>query len=214
MASHLIVGSPKTTQKIAAELFPIPLGNHPDCLIINEDTSLKIEQVRNVKHFLTRKPYQYDHQIILIVDAHKLTIPAQNALLKTLEEPPKHAVIILTSAYPDKLLPTIISRCTIHQPNYEKSLPHDTDSFHQITLNVKTLKVGQKMSLAGEYAYPKTKAIGLCQQALHYFHQQLAGNPNPNLAHNATLAQKTLTRLESNVDPKLSLEHFFINLLV
>ena len=61
------------------------------------------------------KPYAGPHKIYIIPDAEKLTIPAQNALLKTLEEPPEYAVILLIADGTSAFLPTILSRCVILQ---------------------------------------------------------------------------------------------------
>lgn len=59
------------------------------------------------------RPYNSDHKIYIIDDADKMNIPAQNAILKTLEEPPEYGVIILLTRNVERLLPTIISRCIV-----------------------------------------------------------------------------------------------------
>ncbi len=57
------------------------------------------------------RPYSGNYKIYIVDDAQKMTIQAQNALLKTIEEPPAYAVIILLTTNPDAFLPTILSRC-------------------------------------------------------------------------------------------------------
>ncbi len=57
------------------------------------------------------KPYSSPYKIYIIDEAQKLTLQAQNALLKTIEEPPAYAVVMLLADNPDALLPTISSRC-------------------------------------------------------------------------------------------------------
>jgi DNA polymerase III delta' subunit len=86
--------------------------NYPD-LVILEPTgpSIGIEQVYGVTQALGLSRYYTDGKRVVIVDeAHLLTLEAQNALLKTLEEPPLGTVIILVSHMPERLLPTILSR--------------------------------------------------------------------------------------------------------
>ena len=87
--------------------------NHPDLLYFPNDSKLGIEQSRLInKHFLL-KPYQLKGKVVVLEDASSLTIEAQNALLKILEEPPEDAVLILGAKSESDLLPTVISRCQI-----------------------------------------------------------------------------------------------------
>lgn len=74
---------------------------------------LKIDQIRNMQQSLALKPYQSRYRIVLILDFQKATPSASNALLKSLEEPPAHAVIILTADAAESLLETIVSRCEL-----------------------------------------------------------------------------------------------------
>lgn len=89
-------------------------GNHPDLKIIkgNEKTkNLKIEQIREMQKEIAYKPYESEHKIYIIDGAENMTTQAANSLLKTLEEPPSYAIIILIAEELNKLLPTVISRC-------------------------------------------------------------------------------------------------------
>ncbi len=87
---------------------------HPDFMsidILENKTQISIEQVnREMEPWLAVKPFRAAHRVIIINNAHLLSLPAANALLKTLEEPPPYAVIILV-ADEMMLLETIISRC-------------------------------------------------------------------------------------------------------
>ena len=88
--------------------------NHPDFKVISilEDKSaISIDQIRDLKKEIAYKPYDSDHKIYIIEKAEKLTKEAANSLLKTLEEPPSFATIILLVEDSGKLLPTIVSRC-------------------------------------------------------------------------------------------------------
>jgi hypothetical protein len=72
---------------------------------------IRIEQIRKLQERLSFRALEARHKVALLVTAHAMNQPAQNALLKTLEEPPRDTVLILISSAPDKLLPTIRSRC-------------------------------------------------------------------------------------------------------
>lgn len=88
-------------------------GNHPDLLLVEpevEGRGVKIEQVRELERFLALTPHESRCKIA-IVTAFELIVPnAANALLKTLEEPPAYAHLILLASDADQLLPTIVSR--------------------------------------------------------------------------------------------------------
>lgn len=86
--------------------------NHPDFEILLPDRgSIRIEQVRQIQAFFKFPPYEGRWRISLIDDAHLLTRAAQNALLKTMEEPPVGRMLILVTPKPHLLLPTVRSRC-------------------------------------------------------------------------------------------------------
>ena len=72
---------------------------------------IKVEQVRALGERLSFRPLEGPYKLALLIGAHGMNESAQNALLKTLEEPPKGTVLVLTTSMPDKLLPTIRSRC-------------------------------------------------------------------------------------------------------
>ncbi|MBI2020268.1 hypothetical protein HYS94_02500 [Candidatus Daviesbacteria bacterium] len=91
--------------------------NHPDVLYFNADSKLGIAEARKIKEHFSLKPYSAKGRAVVLEDASNLTIEAQNALLKTLEELPKEGLFILGVDNESKLLPTIISRCqVIHIP--------------------------------------------------------------------------------------------------
>lgn len=89
---------------------------HPDFLIIEKlenKTLIGIEQITaRMEPWLALKPYRAVRRVVIVKEAHLLSLAAANALLKTLEEPPGHAVIILVSDE-NNLLDTIISRCQL-----------------------------------------------------------------------------------------------------
>ena len=87
-------------------------SNHPDFMILEpENNVIKIEQIRNMQEKISEKPIVSNKKVYIIVDSDCMTKEAQNCLLKTLEEPPEYATIILTTANESKLLNTIKSRC-------------------------------------------------------------------------------------------------------
>ncbi len=116
------VGSGKQTMatKLSEAVLELPAGtftNYPYKLIIGtaEGKSIGIEAVRELEHFLTLKvPRAATHNRAVVIEAaHLLTAEAQNALLKTLEEPPAGTLIILSVNHEKALLPTVRSRAQL-----------------------------------------------------------------------------------------------------
>lgn len=91
-------------------------GNHPDlCYVVPEKTSsIGVDDIRlQLNQSIQIKPYSSEKKVYIIENAHKMTEQAQNSLLKTLEEPPGYAVILLLADNTEQLLTTILSRCIV-----------------------------------------------------------------------------------------------------
>ena len=89
---------------------------HADLSIVQADSeggTLKVDQIREVRKTITYKPYQSKYRVALFLRFQEANDNAANALLKTLEEAPSYAVLILTADNPEQLLPTILSRCEV-----------------------------------------------------------------------------------------------------
>ena len=89
---------------------------HPDLNVVQADSeggTLKVDQIREVRRTLTFKPYQSKYRVAIFLRFQEANDNAANALLKTLEEAPSYAVLILTADNPEQLLPTIVSRCEV-----------------------------------------------------------------------------------------------------
>ena len=108
------IGKETFAYDLAKILLETPhLENAPDCIRVKlEGNSIKIAQIRNLQSDIVIKPHK-KYKIYIIDKAEKMTLEAQNALLKTLEEPPEYAIIILVTNNKEGLLPTIRSRCEI-----------------------------------------------------------------------------------------------------
>jgi len=91
-------------------------GNHPDIIKVTHEkpNTIGVDDIRaQVNGDVALKPYSGARKVYLIGEAEKMTVQAQNALLKTLEEPPEYAVILLLASNVNTLLPTILSRCVM-----------------------------------------------------------------------------------------------------
>ena len=136
-SSYIFVGSEGTGKKLTAIEFAKALNcldinknievceNCQSCNEINKQyspdlkiveatkDSIKIEQIREIRKDIELKPFKNRKKVYIIDKAEKMTLEASNCLLKTIEEPPYYAIIILICSRIDPILPTIVSRCQI-----------------------------------------------------------------------------------------------------
>lgn len=120
--AYLLTGAPPAELEslgkgLAANLLDADLEGHPDFFVLRPESKsrrVSIAQVRSLEHSLSRRPHKAPLKVALILEAERMCLPpaeAANAFLKTLEEPPDHSLLILTSDRPEQLLPTVRSRC-------------------------------------------------------------------------------------------------------
>jgi len=150
--AHLIVGPDGIGKSILAKMFAIKILGKDEELdyidIINyrpKKASFGVDDVRNIIEEVSKKPYEGDKKVIIIHEGDKLTIQAQNALLKTIEEPPKGVFIILLSESLEVLLDTIKSRCQVY-----KLTPLNKE--HMLKF-IKRINVTQEESVLSALAY-------------------------------------------------------------
>lgn len=192
---------------------------HPDILVfISQKPHLGIELVRDLKRNLSRKPYQAKERLVFIPEAEKLTLEAQNALLKTLEEPPKNTFIILTLSRKEALLPTILSRAQIIN---QKKTPKLGEKKKEYLLLIKRLlkaTPGKRILLSEKFSDSREEAIDFCQNLLLFWHQLLLSSgsnlalPPQEIALAIKNTQKANLLLEKNINVKLAIETLFLSL--
>ena len=124
------VGKTAVARALAEELLlgegqPSRLEVHPDFWCDDRPEAISIDEIRfhpergapahdqSLQQFLSLKPFVAPLRVALLANAERMTEAAQNCLLKTLEEPPPNTVLVLTTAYPDHLLSTCLSRCQV-----------------------------------------------------------------------------------------------------
>ena len=146
--SYLFIGTEGIGKKLIAEEFAKMLlavkdtENSPDFSIIEPDgNSIKIEQIREFQKKVSEKPIISNKKVYIINDSDKMTVEAQNCLLKTLEEPPEFVTIILIGSNENSFLSTIKSRCMIL--HFEKISNEQIQKYlqdnHQTEINSKIM---------------------------------------------------------------------------
>ncbi len=142
--------------------------NHPDIVYVtHEKLRIGVDEIRQqLIGDIAIKPFSGGHKVYIIDDAEKMTEQAQNALLKTLEEPPEYAVIILLATNTGAFLQTILSRCVTLQfkpldnkmiADYlmkEKQIP---DYFAKVCASFSGGRLGKALNYAGNEEFTKIK---------------------------------------------------------
>lgn len=91
-------------------------GNQPDIIFVSHEkpNTIGVDDIRNqINNDVAIKPYNSPWKIYIMNEGEKMSVQAQNALLKTLEEPPEYVIILILTTNVDSLLPTILSRCVV-----------------------------------------------------------------------------------------------------
>ncbi|HZZ98672.1 MAG TPA: hypothetical protein VFG51_01940, partial [Candidatus Saccharimonadia bacterium] len=135
----------------------IAIENNPDLFMIESEKALGIDDVRTLQTWSMDKPYAHDWKVAVLLAAETLTLPAQNAMLKLLEEPPEHTYLVLMSTSDYVLLPTILSRCVvIHSTNQSK----DQEQIHLPKTHAEITAV------VDEYGKDRSTAVAYCESLM------------------------------------------------
>ena len=112
--SYLFSGDRGTGKTSTARIFAKEIGCAPEDIYEMDAASNRgINEIREIRDSVDIRPMSSEYKVYIIDEVHMLTKDAFNALLKTLEEPPKHVIFILATTEKEKVLPTIISRCQV-----------------------------------------------------------------------------------------------------
>ncbi len=112
--AYLFAGSRGTGKTSIARIFAKAIGSSDnDIYEIDAASNRGIDDIRELREAVSSLPFQSPYKVYIVDEVHMLTKEAFNALLKTLEEPPKHIVFILATTEIDKLPETVVSRCQV-----------------------------------------------------------------------------------------------------
>ena len=189
--AYLIQGEPRSGKEFIAKIFAQTLQcekkgiescgechscvqaegmNHPDIIFFAHEKPnvIGVDDIRNgIKETVMIKPYASEYKIYIMEDADKMTPQAQNALLKSIEEPPAYAVFILLCSNLELMLPTILSRCVVmhmkpvRDDEYLMQELKITDYKAEICIAFARGNVGRAKSLASSEDFDKIRKEAL-----------------------------------------------------
>jgi DNA polymerase III gamma/tau subunit len=225
MTSFILITSNRQTREQFLQEFARKQQIDPfDITTISKDEtsknthSLGIDDIKAMQKKIFLKPFKSPHKMIVLHDANLLTIEAQNALLKVLEEPPANTFIILTSPTAETFLPTILSRCSIIQQ--EEAPPtlttEESKQYVQFLTDLTKMRIGDRLKKAEQLAKNKEEALLWLQKLTLATRQKLLEAPNAKRAHYyadyINHFQTTYTQIKTtNVNLRFALEHMLLH---
>lgn len=185
-------------------------------IVEQEKGTIGIEEVRNLQKKLFLKPLKSPAKAVVVKNAENLTIAAQNALLKVLEEPPDNTIILLETKNKDLLLPTILSRCKIIELKGESSKlqSHELSTFNSQLSTFLKSGVGERLKLAQDTGKTKEEALVWLETMMFVIRKELIEQPSSTQYFNILISfQKAYFILQTtNANPRFTLENLFLNL--
>ncbi len=226
MESYLIVAkNGEKAEEYARSLCKEKEISDIDVTIIEESTTIGIQDVRALQQKIILAPVKSSAKACIIKDAQKLTAQAQNALLKILEEPPQRTILILAVESRDLLLATILSRCKIISLTEQiKTLPEkESSQFLTLLLSLFSDTIGKRLKLAQDIAKDKNEAAMWLEDIIIVARHTLLETAIKSDVNDKVMTRKIASAIQSfqqahlilkttNVNPRLTLEHFFLSL--
>ncbi len=221
MSSILVYGTTERNRashvrKMLENLAMKESENNPDLFIVNPEEgkqSIGIAQTREATKFLQERPFSHKSKVVIVYKAELLTVQAQNALLKTLEEPPSYATIILNAKTESSLLATVVSRCRRVRAGEDENRSDGASTADAARADInKILKisVGERLDWAAEYSKEER---GIVIQTMEEWVSELRKNLNLKSAENIENILNVKKDLEkTNVSLKLALEFLMLKI--
>ncbi len=184
-------------------------ARNPDILKIQPEqdkNTIGIAQVKNMLAFVGQKPFTHTAKAVILPQADLLTPAAQNAMLKTLEEPPEYATIVLMTKTKGAVLDTVVSRCFLVDAfDYEKAVGVELAEDRDFA-TVLALSTGDRLQLAAELASEERETI------IELLEQWLAQDRQLGYKNSEVLEQVRQDLANTNVNLKLAVEFLVLNL--
>lgn len=179
------------------------------------EKAIGIEDIRNIQKNLSLTPIKSPLKAAIIFAADTMTIAAQNAFLKTLEEPPDHTLILLLARNKEAFLSTIISRCTIiDEKQTEKEIqPKEKEFYDTFFQSLPEMSIGEKLKYAEILGKNKENALSSLETAIRFAREYMLQTNQKEWPVYIRRLQKAHALLSNtNANPRIALEHMLLSL--
>ncbi len=191
----------------------------PDYLLIDKDeakSKIGISEIKNAISFVSIKPSYSKLKAVFIDESQYLSLDAQNAMLKTLEEPPDYAQFIMTVDHPSNLLQTVLSRAKVQIVEDRNVLGQNLKDLTESYIKVCNSDVGGRIDWLTENKKDlasKETVVLLIDDILNFYHKEFTSNISSSLSKKYAKRTKFLLNtkekiLKYNANPLLCIETF------
>lgn len=222
MTSFIVVSSDKKLREdYIAELCTKAEIDKFDITLIEKESSknqnsIGLEEIKTLREKIYLKPIRSSVKAIILEDAHLLTVEAQNALLKVLEEPPENTIIIISANSKENILPTIISRCQITALSAQPVAVADDElpEFLDFADRIRQMKIGERLKKAEELSKDKDKALLWISKLILVLRNKLIEDYSDKFLHASIKElQKLYTELQTtNVGARIAIENTMLSI--
>lgn len=216
MHAYIIIGDTIAARMhaIREHLRALSVSSFDEITPITETPSIGVADIRTFIHALSLRPHQGTHTAGIIAEAETLTVEAQQALLKTIEEPPPAAYLFLGASNTSQLLPTIVSRCTVISKTPGESrndTESDTERLRQTIHALLSQSVGAMIRDLQTIGKTKEEHTRWMDQIIRLLESDLTRAPHPE--HIILLRQLLNAKqyVGNNVPPLFLIEHAFLH---
>lgn len=208
ISSTIIINGTRSQLLEFLKITESDLLTHPDVFVLESaEDSIGIDLVREFQSRLKNRPIGGKYKTAVIMEGEKLTVEAQNALLKTLEEPPPDTHIAIWAKSQEYFLETVISRCQIIEfPRPPLTIDNRQELLSTIS-KLRFAKVGERFKIAAEFAKNRTNAQNTLDSLLGIIHE------NPDLLSPPQIKKifQAKKMLAANTNVRLTMENLFLN---
>jgi DNA polymerase III gamma/tau subunit len=210
MQSILIVGSKEEAREKASSLCSEFKISKFDIDTIETEKALGISEIRLLQKRIFLKPIKSEKKTVILEAFFGMTLEAQNAFLKLLEEPPANTIIIMLVLETDSLLPTVLSRCNILNLKITKKLG-DENLLKNLKILEDLTKSKNALFLAQNNGKSREEALNFLEDLILTSEKNL--ETDKKLAKLIKKMQKTYFIIKTtNVSPRFALENLFLSL--
>lgn len=227
MTSFIIISKDKQKRIEYSKDFCAKQDINPfDISIIEKETAVKqninsigISEIKNIQKTAFLKPMKSKFKAVILEDAHLLTTEAQNAMLKILEEPPEHTLLLLGADTKEAFLPTILSRCQIIELETSdvKLTPKEQKDIETFITMLSGMPVGEKLKKAELLAKDKDKALIWIEKVIivarEIMLKEMESQGPEKFVYTIRMLQSLHNTLKTtNVNPRFTIEHTLLQI--
>ena len=218
MQSFLVVGNKDKVKEKILNIVTTRKVDKFDTQILEFEKQMGIPDVRLIQKSIYLKPFKSEEKAVVLFSFEGLTIEAQNALLKILEEPPENTIITIGTSVLDDILPTIISRCIVINEKNETDNDENTKSAEKI-IALKSSPIGDRLKLAQDLSKEKGSALKFLETSIYGLNEMLLNDvendkKTRDIKKDLEIMQEYYNSIKNtNVNLRLALENLFLSII-